>query len=488
VTVKKKVYGVASVLLLTLSATAGFLLVNFASADYGVLTIYIRSDGNVEGTDLIERNGNVYTFKGDIGVFNQTISANTYLGGIVVERDNIVIDGAGYKLTGSGLYCDINPFYNPPIQITKPGIDTTGRSNIIIENITIQAFAYGIRLQRSTNITVLNSDILQNEKALSVYNSMQLTLINSKIYGTRYGVYFQNATRCLIYNNTFADNQYGIETFPSHSSDEVSSYGGDHAIVSNQFIGNSYAIEMGASSYNIFSDNIIQNGSSWSPPEGFEIYSVPNIIFGSSYILSDNIIQNGSSWSPLEGIDIGGNGNIVCGNHISGNKFAIQTGGKDNLFYRNNIVDNTIGVVLYGGINMTFFSNNFFSNENDVQGSSVSWNKGSVGNYWSKYNGSDWTRDGKGDTPYVINSENQDDYPNMAPFNIDGTATQLPAWAQEKLRSLGIAVEEPTQETTPEPFPTALVIAASGTSIAIIGVGLFFYFRKHKIKSGITHA
>jgi hypothetical protein len=35
----------------------------------------------------------------------------------------------------------------------------------------------------------------------------------------------------------------------------------------------------------------------------------------------------------------------------------------------------------------------------------------------------------------------------------------------------------------PESFPTALVIAASGASIAIIGVGLLLYFRKRKRRS-----
>ena len=40
-------------------------------------TIYIRADGSVEGTDNIHRDGNVYTFTGDI------------FGSIVVEKDNI---------------------------------------------------------------------------------------------------------------------------------------------------------------------------------------------------------------------------------------------------------------------------------------------------------------------------------------------------------------------------------------------------------------
>ena len=68
----------------------------------------------------------------------------------------------------------------------------------------------------------------------------------------------------------------------------------------------------------------------------------------------------------------------------------------------------------------------------------------------------------------------------MSPVEISSGSADLPAWAQEKLRSLGIAVEEPTQETTSVPFPTALVVAASGASIAIIGVGVLFYFRKRK--------
>lgn len=48
-------------------------------------TIYIRADGSVEGTDKIQKDGNIYTFAGEI--FNS----------IVVEKDDIVIDGASYS-------------------------------------------------------------------------------------------------------------------------------------------------------------------------------------------------------------------------------------------------------------------------------------------------------------------------------------------------------------------------------------------------------
>ena len=52
--------------------------------------IYIKADGSVEGTDKIHRDGDVYTFTADIQGFEP----------IIVERDSIVIDGAGYSVRG----------------------------------------------------------------------------------------------------------------------------------------------------------------------------------------------------------------------------------------------------------------------------------------------------------------------------------------------------------------------------------------------------
>lgn len=53
-------------------------------------TITIFSDGSVVGTDKIQRQGNVYTFTGDI------------FGTIKVEKYDITIDGAGYAIKGNG--------------------------------------------------------------------------------------------------------------------------------------------------------------------------------------------------------------------------------------------------------------------------------------------------------------------------------------------------------------------------------------------------
>jgi hypothetical protein len=39
-----------------------------------------------------------------------------------------------------------------------------------------------------------------------------------------------------------------------------------------------------------------------------------------------------------------------------------------------------------------------------------------LGNYWSDYEGTDGDNDGIGDTPYRINSDNNDEYPLIEKF------------------------------------------------------------------------
>jgi parallel beta-helix repeat protein len=99
-------------------------------------TIYIRADGNVEGTTRISTVDNIiYTFTGDIN------------DSIVVERDNIVVDGAGYTLQGTGNYTGISLFE---------------RSNVTIKNAKITSFRHGIMLNMSSSNTIYGNTVAAN--------------------------------------------------------------------------------------------------------------------------------------------------------------------------------------------------------------------------------------------------------------------------------------------------------------------------------------
>jgi hypothetical protein len=130
----------------------------------------------------------------------------------------------------------------------------------------------------------------------------------------------------------------------------------------------------------------------------------------------------------------------------------------NNEFYRNNITN----LILDDSTNNMFFENNFVSTIFSIDGNNL-WDNGSVGNYWTDYstkypNASEIGSSGMGDTQYVIDANNIDHYPFISPF-----VTTLPPEPQPS-----------------EPFPTALVITASGASVAMVGVGLLVYFKKHK--------
>jgi hypothetical protein len=79
--------------------------------------VIINADGSVTGTNNIQRTGSTYTLTGNVS------------GTIQVQKSNIIIDGAGYALTGEGGVDLTNDVQHDP---TRPVI-----SNVTIENLYI---------------------------------------------------------------------------------------------------------------------------------------------------------------------------------------------------------------------------------------------------------------------------------------------------------------------------------------------------------------
>jgi nitrous oxidase accessory protein len=126
----------------------------------------------------------------------------------------------------------------------------------------------------------------------------------------------------------------------------------------------------------------------------------------SNNTITKNIMDGGNYPSPFSwGISItSGANNIVHDNYIA-NYHDVGYGGWGVIFSTNTV-------------NNTFYRNVVMDNDENVDSSTSGnfWDNGVEGNYWSDYDGTDNNGDGIGDTPYIINENNQDNYPLMAPI------------------------------------------------------------------------
>ncbi len=108
--------------------------------------LHIRSDGNVWGTEKIQQNENVYRLIDDIN------------GSIIVEKDNITIDGNDFSLWGSN-------------SDGSKGIDMVNRVGVTIKNLRIDGFDIGIYMPMANNCSVYGNQIINCENALWLFGS-----------------------------------------------------------------------------------------------------------------------------------------------------------------------------------------------------------------------------------------------------------------------------------------------------------------------------
>jgi parallel beta-helix repeat protein len=154
---------------------------------------------------------------------------------------------------------------------------------------------------------------------------------------------------------------------------------------------------------------------------------------GNGFSLVDVInvtIKNTRISACFEGIRLfNSSDNMITGNSVIGSSYE-GIGlyfSSDCIITANNITNNQIGIAFYDSSNNSIAHNNIAANSYQAYTeSSVNvWDDGSKGNYWSDYNGTDSNQDGIGDTPYTIDTDNQDRYPLMKPDAKPGLTTDI---------------------------------------------------------------
>ncbi|MFA5364553.1 MAG: NosD domain-containing protein [Candidatus Bathyarchaeia archaeon] len=154
--------------------TLGFLCFSQVTLAQTDNAIYIHANGTVEGTDIITKQGNVYTFTLD-AVVN---------GDIIIQKNDIVIDGNGHILQDARLVI-------------------SELNNITVQNLVIQDTYYGTH-----GINVYISGI-------EVTNSSMVTIKNNTVTGTTFntneaGIKITGGNQNVITQNTIARNQKGL--------------------------------------------------------------------------------------------------------------------------------------------------------------------------------------------------------------------------------------------------------------------------------------
>jgi parallel beta-helix repeat protein len=248
-------------------------------------TIYISPDGQVSpSTAPILNVGNShYTFTTDIN------------NSIIIEKSNIVLDGANYTLQGIGAY---------PI-----GIDLVGRSNVTITNMKIKNFDFGVYLSSASNNVLSQNDLTNNYCGIWIEASSNGNIIsgnnieNNEMYAIwlttssnnkisenkltsnfNYSVYLRSSNNTTFSANYIANNQLGIFFFESSNN----------ILYHNNFIDNVEHTTASAST-NIWDNGYPSGGNYWSDYE--EKY--PNAeklgdseIWNTPYVIDENNQDN----------------------------------------------------------------------------------------------------------------------------------------------------------------------------------------------------
>lgn len=386
--------------------------------------IYILSDGSIAPSSApIIRDGDVYTLSGNI-----TSDVN----GLVIERSNMTLDGAGYTVQGTGV-------------LYSKGVYLYGTHNVTVKNITIAAFSYGIFLNSSSDNTICKNSITSNWDGIYLWLSSNRNVIveNNVTSNALLGMYVYSSSNNNITRNRFADN--------SQSGIYLDWFSSGNSISGNSITANS---QYGIYSYWYTSNNsIFENNITANQYTGVSLgyFSDRNTISRNNIVSNLNRGLIFSSFSDY---------NIISQNNITESMFGIDLHYSSNNIIKANIIaeNSQFGARLFDSSNDSIYHNNFANNTNQVylERSASSWNDSYPlsGNYWSDYSGADANGDGMGDAPYAVNEKNIDYYPLMHPWAV------LPVHNMNT--GLGYATIQQTLDA-PETLDAHVIFVESGT-------------------------
>ncbi len=374
-------------------------------------TVYIRADGSVDpSTAPITTTDNItYVFTGNISE------------SLVVERDNIIIEGADYTIQGAG-------------SENGNGITLDGRTNVTINHLTITTFNVGVMLTNSNNTQITENSLTANTQtgisvtAACFHNNLTGNNV-TKTPGV--GIWLQGSTSSTLSDNNVTDNGDGIYLFTSFNN----------ILSGNMMEGNTYNFGVYGTDLPSFTEFIDTSNVVDGKPIYYLLNQSNTVINPDTYpnvgylglVNCDNItVQGVSPPNNVEGILLAFTSNSkITGNNLANHGAGIYLwSSPNNTLSGNNVTNNDYGIVLVSSPSNDVFHNSFANNPTQAytESSNNIWDEGypSGGNRWSDYNGTDiysgpyqneTGSDGIGDSGHTVDPNNIDQYPLMGTYN-----------------------------------------------------------------------
>jgi len=387
-----------------------------------------------------------------------------YTSNSIITNNTITNNWAGIWF----LYSSCNTVSENNITTNEYGVVFKESSDNCISGNSITANKVdAIELARCSNNTLTRNDIIANEGCgIELWSSEYNSLSENNITNNHDGIsLYSSSNYNAIYENYITANGYfGIMLYKCLNN----------SIFENSLTGNHQGIYLQESRGNTLRGNIMVNNTEsfgvWSDwglsyfvndvddsniIDGKPIYylvnnrdrSIPpnagyvglinctNIVIANLnleknhqgillvYTANSTIIGNKIENNRF-GVLLAYSSNIsLCGNDVKNNLYGIfLQHSRDNRIFANNIQNNIYGIILQWSTNNLVYHNNFIRNRKQVHiypsdiANTLDNGYPSGGNYWSDYLGVDADGDGIGDTPYVIDADNQDRFPLIHPW------------------------------------------------------------------------
>jgi len=442
-----------------------------------------QSSGNIINNNTIS--GNAYNFGIFESAFDNDIDESNLINGkptyYLVNQTSITINPTTYPEIGylALINCSDITIENLNLTNNYNGILLAQTNNTKLTNSTFASNVMGISIYASANITLQGNNITSNWQGITLTSSPNNTLKQNNltanqqhliITGTQLNHFLQdidtsntvdrelvryvtNQTDLVITPCTFPNTGYlalvncqnvTVQTFSMQDNILLVAYSKNSTITQNAITKGGISLQY--STYINVSFNELTSGDRAILASNSDNNSIAmnNVTLNSEYGIllessNGNTVMGNSIAESTTGISLDASANnSIIGNNITANKEygTLLTNSNHNTIYHNNFIDNAVPRWQAVCGNVPSIADNVWDNGYP-----------SGGNFWNDYNGTDQHSgtkqntgdpDAIGDTPYVINFAQKDNYPLAGEFH-DFTVNTTQAYDVEVISNSSIA-------------------------------------------------